>query len=61
MTALAFGVDQIEELENENILFDDKLRVGFLIQQRARADAVELGWTFDQFPRWFLLRSRSDD
>ena len=43
VTALAFGVDQIEEFENENILFDYKLRVGFLIQQRARADAVDWG------------------
>ena len=36
-----FGVDQIEEFENENILFDYKLRVGFFIQQRARVDAVD--------------------
>jgi hypothetical protein len=61
VTALAFGVDQIEELENENILFDDKLRVGFLIQQRARADAVDWGGCLINSFRSFLLRSRSDD
>jgi hypothetical protein len=35
VTALAFGVDQIEEFENENIHFSiTSSEVGFLIQQR---------------------------